>query len=191
MALVDRGRRFVAANDAALELYQQRPEQIIGRPATSGRPGPDPAVAEAAWDELMRSGALYGHEVIHFSSTPMRVSYAAHTIELDGEWRALFVVLSARRESDGEELVGPVTPAAASSPPDGSRYGAFSKGLTVREAEIVRQVALGRSTPQIAAELNLSPATVRSHVRNAMVKAGAHTRAQLVAVVLADDLARE
>jgi DNA-binding CsgD family transcriptional regulator len=50
-------------------------------------------------------------------------------------------------------------------------------------------VALGRSTPQIATDLSLSPATVRSHVRNAMVKVGAHTRAQLVALVLGDGLA--
>jgi DNA-binding CsgD family transcriptional regulator len=34
----------------------------------------------------------------------------------------------------------------------------------------------------------LSPATIRSHVRNAMVKTGAHTRAQLVAIVLGDRL---
>jgi DNA-binding CsgD family transcriptional regulator len=61
--------------------------------------------------------------------------------------------------------------------------------LTPREREVVRRVALGRSTPQIAADLSLSPATVRSHVRNAMVKAGAHTRAQLVALLLGEGIA--
>jgi DNA-binding CsgD family transcriptional regulator len=63
--------------------------------------------------------------------------------------------------------------------------------LTPREREIVQRVALGRSTPQIAADLKLSPATVRSHVRNAMVKTGAHTRAQLVALVLGGGLVGE
>jgi DNA-binding CsgD family transcriptional regulator len=63
--------------------------------------------------------------------------------------------------------------------------------LTRRERQIVRRVSLGLSTPQIAVELKLSPATVRSHVRNAMVKTGAHTRAQLVALVLSEGLGDE
>jgi DNA-binding CsgD family transcriptional regulator len=60
--------------------------------------------------------------------------------------------------------------------------------LTAREGEVVRRVAMGASTRRIAADMYLSPATVRSHVRNAMVKTGAHTRAQLVAIVLGDGL---
>ena len=52
-------------------------------------------------------------------------------------------------------------------------------------------MALGASTPRIAADLFLSPATVRSHVRNAMVKTDAHTRAQLVAIVMGDGLIAE
>ena len=42
--------------------------------------------------------------------------------------------------------------------------------------------------PPYAANLHLSPDTIRSHVRNSMAKTGAHTRAQLVALVLADGL---
>jgi DNA-binding CsgD family transcriptional regulator len=57
-----------------------------------------------------------------------------------------------------------------------------------RATASLRQVALGASTRQIAADLYLSPATVRSHVRNAMVKTNAHTRAQLVAIALGDGL---
>ena len=45
-----------------------------------------------------------------------------------------------------------------------------------------------QSQRRIAADMYLSPATVRSHVRNAMVKTGAHTRAQLVAIVLGEGL---
>jgi DNA-binding NarL/FixJ family response regulator len=52
--------------------------------------------------------------------------------------------------------------------------------LTEREREIVGQVATGRSNDEIAAELALSPATVRTHVSRAMVKLGARDRAQLV-----------
>ena len=52
--------------------------------------------------------------------------------------------------------------------------------LTEREREIVAWVATGRSNEEIAAELVVSPATVRTHASRAMVKLGARDRAQLV-----------
>jgi DNA-binding CsgD family transcriptional regulator len=60
--------------------------------------------------------------------------------------------------------------------------------LTAREREVLRLVALGSNTRRIADELAVSPATVRSHVANAMAKTGTHTRAQLVAQVLVEGL---
>ena len=52
--------------------------------------------------------------------------------------------------------------------------------LTGREREIMAWVATGRSNDEIAAELFISPATVRTHVGRAMVKLRARDRAQLV-----------
>jgi DNA-binding NarL/FixJ family response regulator len=52
--------------------------------------------------------------------------------------------------------------------------------LTGRERELVAWVATGRSNDEIAQELYLSPATVRTHVSRAMVKLRARSRAQLV-----------
>jgi DNA-binding NarL/FixJ family response regulator len=52
--------------------------------------------------------------------------------------------------------------------------------LTEREREIMAWVATGRSNDEIAAELVVSPATVRTHVSRAMVKLHARDRAQLV-----------
>jgi DNA-binding NarL/FixJ family response regulator len=54
------------------------------------------------------------------------------------------------------------------------------KRLTDREREIVAWVATGRSNDEIADELVVSPATVRTHVSRAMVKLHARDRAQLV-----------
>lgn len=187
MALISRERRYVAVNDAALELYERPREQVIGELASSGMPD-DPAVREARWQQLMRTGELYGERVVrHFSGPPMRVSFAAHAIELDREWLALFVMLSAHVEPAGQQLIGPVTSPGSSQAQSAALSS--SKPLTPREREVIERVALGRSTPQIAADLHLSPATVRTHVRNAMVKTGAHTRAQLVALVLGEELA--
>ncbi|HEY0450057.1 response regulator transcription factor [Actinophytocola sp.] len=52
--------------------------------------------------------------------------------------------------------------------------------LTEREREMVGWVTTGATNDEIAAELVLSPATVRTHVSRAMVKLGARSRAQLV-----------
>ena len=57
--------------------------------------------------------------------------------------------------------------------------------LTPRERRVIDVVAMGKETNEIARILQISPATVRTHVRNAMEKVGAHTRAQLIAIVLA------
>jgi DNA-binding NarL/FixJ family response regulator len=56
--------------------------------------------------------------------------------------------------------------------------------LTDREREIVAWVATGRSNDEIAEELYLSPATVRTHVGRALTKLGARDRAQLVVLAV-------
>jgi DNA-binding CsgD family transcriptional regulator len=50
----------------------------------------------------------------------------------------------------------------------------------------VRHVARGSTGPEIADELSISHDTVRTHVRNAMTKVGARSRAHLVAKALGD-----
>jgi DNA-binding NarL/FixJ family response regulator len=59
--------------------------------------------------------------------------------------------------------------------------------LTKRERQIVTEIAMGSDTNQIGADLHISPETVRTHVRNAMSKLNARTRAQLVALVMSTD----
>jgi DNA-binding CsgD family transcriptional regulator len=55
---------------------------------------------------------------------------------------------------------------------------------TSRELEVIALLAGGRTDGQIAEVLELSPATVQTHVRNAKAKLGARTRAQAVAIAL-------
>ena len=58
--------------------------------------------------------------------------------------------------------------------------GTHISDLTDREREILTMVGKGMSNDEIAAELVISPATVRTHVGRIMVKLDAHDRAQLV-----------
>ena len=97
----------------------------------------------------------------------IQVEFAARLAIIDGRRLAIHVMLSGTR---------------AFPSPSGARSQA--RPLTSREQEVITLIALGRKTAQIASELYISPATVRTHVRNAMSKLGAHTRAELVALTL-------
>jgi len=62
--------------------------------------------------------------------------------------------------------------------------------LTAREREVLSRVARGLTNDQIAAELFMSPATVKTHVNRMMVKLGVHDRAQLVVLAYETGFAR-
>jgi PAS domain S-box-containing protein len=60
--------------------------------------------------------------------------------------------------------------------------------LTPRQAEVLRLLARGRSTMEIARELHLSVETVRNHIRHLLRALGAHSRLEAVAIARRDHL---
>ncbi|MFC7819413.1 MULTISPECIES: response regulator [unclassified Streptomyces] len=64
------------------------------------------------------------------------------------------------------------------------------ESLTVREREVLVQVAGGLSNDEIAERLEVSPLTVKTHVNRAMAKLGARDRAQLVVTAYESGLVR-
>jgi DNA-binding NarL/FixJ family response regulator len=75
-------------------------------------------------------------------------------------------------------------------PPTDRKVGDLPDGLTSREAEVIGLIAAGRSNTEIAAELVVSTATVKTHVNHIFAKTGMRDRAQLVGYAYRAGLAR-
>jgi DNA-binding NarL/FixJ family response regulator len=94
----------------------------------------------------------------------------------------------------GAKLIGSFTGAGAAAPaPDEAADGARLEGpglltrfpaLTPREAEVLAEIARGRSNPEIAQQFFVSVATVKTHVNSLFAKLGVQTRAQAIALAV-------
>src|SRR5918998_3690888 len=72
----------------------------------------------------------------------------------------------------------------ATRAPRGTR--ARNRSLSAREKEVLSLLSQGLTGVEIAERLYLSPETVRTHVRNAMTKLNASTRAHAIALSIKD-----
>jgi two-component system response regulator NreC len=70
----------------------------------------------------------------------------------------------------------------------GGQDRAVYDGLSDREREILHLIAQGKTSPEIAAELFLSPHTVQSHRDHIMAKLDLHTKAALIKYAIAKGL---
>ena len=103
---------------------------------------------------------------------------AAHHAFLDPAVQArLLDAATNGRGREGTRAPGGVAPAAGSAQASAQP---LPDDLTPREAEVLRLIALGRSNGEIAAELVVSAATVKTHVNHVFAKIGARDRAQAV-----------
>jgi DNA-binding NarL/FixJ family response regulator len=97
----------------------------------------------------------------------------------DGE-----LALAIRRAARGQQYISPRVAAGL----DAFRRAAGEDDLSGRETEILRLVALGHTSPEIAALLRLSRRTVETHRTRIQQKLGLPRRWQLVSHALARDL---
>lgn len=92
-------------------------------------------------------------------------------------------VLERRGENDSIPELAPET--NLSRPPQLSLVqqseDARARKLTPREMEVLGMVAAGRTTPDIARRLHISPVTVRNHIQNILEKLEVHSKAEAVA----------
>ncbi|MEU8821881.1 response regulator transcription factor [Actinoplanes sp. NPDC048796] len=89
--------------------------------------------------------------------------------------------LALRAAATGHSLLDPVVAARIAQTFAGTPVSAppqLPDGLTRREAEVLGRIARGRTNAEIAAELYIAEATVKTHINNAFAKIGARNRAE-------------
>ena len=174
MALVDDRRHHVEVNGAYLQLIGYRRDELLRLPiydfVVDG-----PIMSAREWHETLERSQFSGvADVVRADGARLTVEFAGHPEVVTGRRYVLVVVTGASRRRRRPD------DAQASSP--------SPAGLTPRELDVVELIARGLSGSEIAQELHLAHNTVRTHVRNAMRKAGARSRAQLVAKALAEGI---
>jgi two-component system response regulator NreC len=91
-----------------------------------------------------------------------------------------------RLAARGEQFLSP----RLALPLDNMHRAVAEDRLTVREVEVLRLIALGHTSVEIARKLHLSPRTVETHRAHIHRKLGLATRAELVAYALRRGLLR-
>ena len=94
--------------------------------------------------------------------------------------QAAVVISSVRAAANDEALITPevlrrLVPRLTGDHESGA-------GITSRELEVLRLLARGKSTSAISGGLHVAPATTRNHIQSIMIKLGAHTRLEAVAI---------
>jgi PAS domain S-box-containing protein len=166
MMVSDDDRRYVDVNVAACELLGMTRDELLASRIDDFAPVARRRGLSAAWTELLRVGENAG--AFDFVLPTGRVVRAAFSSVAHVGPNRHLTILFATREVSLEEADHP--------------------RLSAREIQVVELLARGADGPQIAAALVVSPATVRTHINNAMRKLGARTRAHAVALALRDGL---
>ena len=171
MLLADEGRNIVDVNRALLLLFGARRDAVVGRHLWDFVDG-GPQFTPSEWAAALAAGRFTGNSsLVRSDGVIVDVQWGAHTEVVTGHRLVLFVALGTSRW--GRRFRRDVPHDA----PPGQ--------LTSREREVVRLVALGSTGREIAEELQISHETVRTHIRNAMEKLHARSRAHLVAQAMA------
>lgn len=164
--LSERGEGVVTlARDGAIEFVSPTAQQLLEQrfPSWSGRGGRLPEPLADALEVARANGEL--------GAAPLLVP---------GEGRTLLARLVRGRAADEPDAL---LLEARAEPLDVGAVQAL--GLTRRQAEVLRLVALGHSTEQVAYELRIAPATVRKHLEHVYDRLGVTSRTAAAATAWA------
>jgi PAS domain S-box-containing protein len=159
----DDERRFLQVSESATTLLGASLERVLTRRLEHFTPQEHWPTLQLFWADLERGGSRHGFREL------LRDDGSRTTIEFRAMWNY----------GPGQHLI------AAHEARNGGGPAQPEKGtLTAREREVLQLAADGRSPPEIARILIVSPGTVKSHFQHIYKKLGAHDRASAVAQCL-------
>jgi PAS domain S-box-containing protein len=179
--VVDDERRVLEANLAACRLLGLPRRAVIGRTfddflATGMR-----SRLDHVWRAFREGGGHAGPFELSSraaSAEEVHISVTANVLPR----RHLLIISGAGAQIEEPAAARPEPGRKSEAPNHVPRFA--RGGPTSRERQVLALLAAGATDEQIAELLDLSPATVQTHVRNARAKLGARTRAQAVALAL-------
>jgi DNA-binding CsgD family transcriptional regulator len=182
--VVDDQRRCLEANLSACRLLGLPRRAALGRTVDDFLTSGMRKRLDHVWRAFREGGGHAGpFELSSQAAEAHEVNISVVANVLPGRH---LLILSATESTPGEveapQKPGPTPRISTADLNTASRFG--RGGPTAREREVLTLLAAGATDEQIAEMLDLSPATVQTHVRNAKAKLGARTRAQAVAMAL-------
>jgi DNA-binding CsgD family transcriptional regulator len=180
LMLFDRHGAILSANDAAsrwlAEIYGEDPNanwfEIL-----AGLESPDVDAAIPIIPLIARAHAVASGRDAREARLRLR--------DRSGRWLVLHASVLENASGDGNVAIV-VEPAKSG---DLAPIIVEAYRLTPRERDVVRAIAQGRSTPEIATELFLSAHTVRDYIKAVFDKVGVSSRGELVAKLFAEHYA--
>lgn len=156
--------RFLHMNSAAERALGSASAELVGRHFTEPVPVPARGNVEAQFRRAVEGGEPADFETVFVDASGQLRGVRAQHLPL----------------RDGDAIVGVLILAFDVHQPRPSITLDPHPRLTPRQLEILRLIAAGLSTAQIANELTLSTETVRNHVRNVFRELNAHTRLEAI-----------
>ncbi|MET0557524.1 MAG: LuxR C-terminal-related transcriptional regulator [Solirubrobacterales bacterium] len=179
MLIADDERRWITGNPASCDLLGIAREEIPWLAMDDFTPPDERSRLEEDWAAFLSAGGAEGWYRLYVPDRgTVPVEFSATANVLPARHLSVFIPAAGSAAEQAANLTRerPWAPVAKEGEP--------RLQLTDREREVMTLVASGLQSAEIAEFLFLSPETVKSHVRNALEKLGAHTRAHAVAIAL-------
>jgi len=190
----DSNGRIVAWNESAERLLGHTGSDVIGKFCFEVLEGRDPfgnrfCDKRCAIRNMARRHEPVRHCQLSFrTASSERIDASVSVFVLFGEAPSDYCVfhllgpIANPRDEPGPDI--PARSVPNSSPDEPADVRASCVELTARETEVLRMLAAGSATPEIARRLSISEATVRNHVRNILNKLDVHSRLEAVCLAI-------
>jgi PAS domain S-box-containing protein len=200
----DSDNRVLHWNDAAIELFGFTAEEAIGRNFQQVIQARDVhgnrlSSKHGAFHEMVRIGeAPQSFEIAIITATGKMVRVAVSVVVVlgpqTGEYALVYLITPMHRRRRADEAIDrllaqtnlPGVTAPGVPRPTGAEQRGTSKKprLTRRQLEVLLLLAEGKTSGEIAEELNISVHTVRTHIQGILRTLGAANRLEAVSLAL-------